>query len=235
VNKIYSAFGYIWKTKYLLLFLLIVVNFMVHWRILAPRVISYGDFDYFYVENLDDRASGSIWNDSHNYGGQEFAPFREPLNQAYGLASSDKHVSEKFLVVYPALAIAAMAPYLIAFELTRRKEAGLVAFVVFNFNSYFMVSSEHFLLYAAAAFATLGIYMQIAGMRVRRVRNNDEHVRVRSRVLMLGSFIPFFISTAYDFRMTYIAYFIFSLSTVSITYKQEVLSSRAKQGIYPKD
>lgn len=149
------------------LYLLFLLAAIAYWRWLFTfNIFATGDWGFQFHETAASYLKLSIWDNLVGFGGADAWSWRLPLNLLYGLFSLvnlDKNIAEKFIVFWPTIITGIVASYL----LIKRFFGEVPAFfgaLVFNFNTYYLASSTHFLLYTSESFGVAAIYCYIKAL-----------------------------------------------------------------------
>jgi len=167
-------------------------------------IFSVGDWTYMAAHTAKDYLRLSIWDSLNGFGSPDSYSWRLPLNIGYGLfgfLGFDKNVSEKFLVFWPTIIVGLASAYLLLKHYFD-KRAAFVGALVANFNTYYLASSTHILLYTAGAYAIAATYAYMLALEKKQLR-----YYILTALLM-------FVSGFYDIRLLYFT--IFTVATFAL-------------------
>jgi len=179
--------------------LLVLFSIFVYSKWFSFKIFTNSDWGFSFAENMASKTSISSWITNSNFGMFEILLWRTPIYYLYGVFGElgyGTNVSEKILVFWPTLIIANVASFLLVKKITKSNIAGVTGAIVFNYNTYIFVANTAFLLYSAAAWTLVSLYIFIHAMEKRRLS------------LFLLSGIALFITGSYDFRIAYLTIFL---------------------------
>ena len=190
------------KQKYLSIFfflILLLISGMVYRPWLSFDIFTNGDWPFAFSSTIKDVVRLFVWHSINGLGSINFVLWRFPLDYLYGVLGVlgfGTNVSDKLLVFWPTLILANLASYLLVKKITKSNLAGFVGAIVFNYNTYYYIASTAFLLYAAAAWSIITLYIFIKATDRKKL------------YLFLISGLTLVITGSYDFRIAYITIFL---------------------------
>ena len=180
-------------------FLLLCIAFFVYHNWLSFNIFTNGDWNFARALTIKENTGLFSWSFMTNLGGVNYILWELPLYYAYGIfgiLGLGTSISDKLLVFWPTLILANLASYLLVRKITKSNLAGFVGAIVFNYNTYYYIASTAFLLYAAAAWSIITLYIFIKATDRKKL------------YLFLISGLTLVITGSYDFRIAYITIFL---------------------------
>jgi len=182
------------------LLLALLLAAVTHFRWLSFSTFQYGDWRFHFAEVGAAFMELSPWFTNFNLGEASITLWKLPFNIIYGAfghAGFDSNISEKVLVLWPAIFLPPLASFLLVRQVVRSNPAALAGALVYSFNSYFFSinTQGHEFLTVSAAFAIVAIWLFVRAIDQKLI----------SSYLSAGLFMC--VSVIYDIRMAYIAVF----------------------------
>jgi hypothetical protein len=207
--------------KYIPILLLGIVAIVVFRRWISFDIFSSGDWGYYQSKTLQEYTFPTVWKSNFGTGSVDMVIWRAPYNLAQGLLAYfnlDQNVTEKFVMILPAILIGNLSIYLMLKSIFKSWKAAIVGAFVFNYNTYYFVSGSAYLLYAAGTVFVLSLYFYMQG-----ILNRKYWYSILSSILL-------FLSGSYDLRVSYIGvsviifYAFFDLLVKKNVYKENFRS-----------
>lgn len=161
-----------------------------------------GDWVFYFSNFLKSFLSPSSWAGVNQLGAPDLLIWRMPINflqGIFGFLGYGSNVSEKILIFWPTLIVANISSFFLVKKITKSSLAGFVGAIVFNYNTYFFVINTAFLLYSAAAWSVLTLYIFIHALEKKKL------------YLFILSGLTLFLTGSYDFRIAYVSIFLLGL------------------------
>jgi len=179
-----------------LLYIAILFNVVVHhlW-FFSTAILTYGDAGYNFPQQLGQIASFQTWS-LDSLGGITAVPSAYPFIYLAGLLSRagfPMPIVQRILLFWPMVIVGSLGSYLLVKKVSGSRVGGMVGSIVFNFNTFFVVStSMHITIATAISFFPLVLYLYL------------ELVEKPSLWRALGCTVPLFIISFLDFRVFYV-------------------------------
>jgi len=196
-----------WKDPYL--YLAVLVNVAVHhvW-FFSTTILTHGDAGFNFPEQLGQVASFQTWSTA-GLGGITAMPSSYPYIYLAGLlarAGLSTAVIQRIILFWPAVIVGSIGSYLLIRKVSGSSLGGLLGSLVFNFNTFFIIStSGHITIASAIAWFPLAIYLFI------------EFVERPTLQRAVACALPLFVISLLEFRVFYVCcfplllFFLFSL------------------------
>ncbi|RJP34661.1 MAG: hypothetical protein C4536_02370 [Actinobacteria bacterium] len=183
-----------WKDPYL--YLAVLFNIAVHhvW-FFSTAIMTHGDSGFSFPEQIGQVASFQTWS-AAGLGGVVTMPSSYPYIFLAGLfarAGLSMAVIQRIVLFWPAIIVGSIGSYLLVRKVSESSLGGLVGSLVFNFNTFFIIStSGHITIAAAIAWSPLALYLFM------------ELTEEPSLKKAIGCAIPLFIISVLEFRVFYV-------------------------------
>lgn len=192
----------------LLLALITVIVHHVWFFNLSP--ITYGDWTIDHIEKVKEHLSlPTIWKGENNLGGVDLGIFFWPLQLLIGLLANFNFAPaflERIFTLWPVALITPISIYFLSYNILRSRIAGIIASLVFTFNTFLIISrSGPVLLNLALSFVPLLLLFFIKTLENKKLFYS-----------LIAALIGFIISLS-EIRLYYLAlwilffYFIYHL------------------------
>lgn len=181
---------------FLLLALVLVGGTQYRW--LSFSVFQYADWRFHFAEVGAAFMELSSWTTSFCLGQASFSLWKLPFDYVYGALGRfgfDSNITEKFVVLWPAIFLPPLASFLLVRKVVRSNSAALAGALVYSLNTYFFSinSVGHEFLTVAAASGILTVFVFMSALE-------KEHPKYYVATALLGV-----MTVAYDLRMALIA------------------------------
>ncbi len=213
------------KPKFFI-FLAVILNIAVYYRWFTFSIFQSGDWSFNFYEGLKELSVLPVWIGNQGFGMIDLTFWKLPINLIYslfGYFNYDSNIADFFIVYFPIIFLIPIGSYYLVKKISRSDIGALVGSLVFSFNTYFLsiTTQGHIMINAAVSFCIVSIYLFIDGP------NNKS----RSSNYIL-SILFLFISTFFDFRISYITAVILFLYFMFCTDFKNGFYLRVKTGIY---
>lgn len=182
---------------------------LTYHRWLSFDTFTSGDWWYFTRFTMEEYFPLSIWYALFGFGSIDITLWRVPvINIPFGIFANlgyGQEVAEKLTVFWPSIIIGNVAMFLLAKKIFKSNTPSVISTIVFNYNTYYLVST-HLLLYSAAAWGVLCLYFFMQAIEYKKV-----HFAILSGLAL-------FITAAYDLRATYIIIIILAIHYLFLFY-----------------
>ena len=178
------------------LLILFIIAITTYWRWISFNLFTNGDWPYFFPNTFKFFSFNYTWLNLYDMGSVNLTVWRFIVVFAQSIIAGfgyGANVSEKIFIFWPTIFFGNLFSFLLVKRITRSNIAGLIGAIVFNYNTYYLVSSDAFLLYAAAPWVLLSLLLFIKGLEVSK------------KYLFVISGLTLFIASSYDFRVAYMA------------------------------
>jgi len=189
------------------------INIAVHWLWFFTMVpLTHADAIYILPQTFKEFLNFSIWQSNSNIGGFDFVPSFYPFNFVAAVIASlggGTNLIQRVIFFWPIVIFGTLTSYLLAYSLTKHKLGSFIATLVFNFNTFFIISSSgHITLSVAYTIFPLILYLY------HRFINSGKsfYIPLISLVLFACSF--------WEFRAFYVVTIV-----ISIMYSFELLNN----------
>ncbi len=187
------------KIKYVIL--IVIVSLLVYNRWLSFSIFTYGDWWFFFNENMKEFLIHSVWKENYSFGNINLVLWRSPLYFLYGLFGNsglDFNVADKFISIWPIILMPGLSSFLLMKKIVKYDLAAVIGSFVFSYNTYFLSinTQGHGLLTISSGFAVLSIWLFAKALEKKEA------------YLFILTSITLFITGSYDFRVLYICIFI---------------------------
>lgn len=181
------------------IFVLLLISAAVYRNWLSINIFTNGDWPFAFASTIKETLHFFSWSFINGLGSVNFVLWRFPFDYAYGiigLLGYGTSVSDKILVFWPTLIVSNLATFFLIRKITKSNLSAFVGAIVFNYNTYYFVAATAFLLYSAAAWSVLTLFIFINSLEKRKL------------YLFLSSGLTLVITGSYDFRVAYITVFL---------------------------
>lgn len=146
------------------LFLSLAINITVHWLwFFTMDPLTHADAIYILPQTFMEFLNFSIWQTNSNIGSFDFVPSFYPFNLLGAIIANlggSTNLIQRVIFFWPIVLFGTISSYLLAYSLTKSKLGSFVASLVFNFNTFFIISSSgHITLTVAFTFFPLILYL----------------------------------------------------------------------------
>lgn len=205
------------KNKYL--FLLLIIGIIAYFRWFSFNIFANGDWSFSFSNSLKNLSFNYVWFNLNNFGSVSFTIWRFPVNFLQSSIANlgyGTNISEKLFIFWPTIIFANIFSFLLFKKILKSNIGAFIGAIIFNYNTYFLISSGAFLLYAATPWVLLSLLSLIKALETGK------------KYLYVISGLTLFLAGSYDFRVAYIGvfilffysfYYFFSIKNLSISVK----------------
>lgn len=187
------------NNTFLSISLLLGVSFIVFFRWMSFGIFTSGDWGFTFAETYAESIKWSAWVSNFGLGQIDLLLWRVPVGSLFGFLGAlgfDQNISEKLLVFWPSIILANLSIFLISKKVVPSNLGATIAAFIFNLSTYYFVSSSAFLLYSSTSFLLVSLLFLMNALETKKIYQ------------FIGFVITFFITTFFDFRITYIGLFL---------------------------
>ena len=181
------------------LYIAVLLNVAVHhvW-FFSTAILTHGDSGFNFPEQIAQVTSFQVWS-SAGLGGITTMPSSHPYIYLAGLlarAGISSPVIQRIIFFWPMVIVGSIGSYLLIKKVSGSGLGGLLGSIVFNFNTFFIIStSGHITIATAIAWFPLAIYLFMIFV---------EKPTLKSAVVCT---LPLFIISLFEFRVFYVCSF----------------------------
>jgi Carbohydrate binding domain len=201
------------------LYISVLLNIVIHhtW-FFNTSILTFGDVSFTFSERLRQISSFQAWS-FNGLGAIEVMPSAYPVSFSAGVLTRSglsNAVIGRVIWFWPIVIVGSLGSYLLVKKISGSSLGGLVGSIIFNLNTFFIISSaNHITIAAAIAWFALAFYLFL------------ELVEKPSLGRALACAVPLFITSVCDFRVFYVCCFVLLLF-----YFFSLVAGRKKRGLF---
>jgi len=186
------------KTLLSISFLLALAVVIYH-RWISFNVFANGDYTYYFSATIRNLSIGYSWYSLTDVGSVNFTLWRMILTFSQSVFANYNYalnISEKFTVFWPTIIFANIISFVLLRKILKSNIGSIVGTIIFNYNTYYLVSNQAFYLYSSAVWVLLALLLFVNGLEKTK------------RYFYVLSTLSLLVAASYDFRVAYIGIFV---------------------------